>query len=178
MLMLDLCCGLKGASQAMRDRGWNVVTLDNDPQFNPDIVADLREWTWTGGQVDLLWISPPCIDFARDHLPWIVTDAPPDMSIAQAARRLVDQIRPRYWVVENVAGALRYFWPLFGESRHMQRPYFLWGNFPPIGRPRLGDRRHKESYSSAQRAERARIPYQLSLALALAVESQTVMELV
>lgn len=170
--MLDLCCGLGGASRAMRDRGWQVITLDIDPQFNPDIVADLCEWVYHGPPVDLLWISPPCIDFARDHLPWIKTDVLPDMSIARAARRHVDTIPARHWVVENVVGALRYFNPLFGEPRHMQRPYFLWGNFPPLGQPRISDRRHKQSYNSARRAERAQIPYAISEALALAVEGQ------
>ena len=35
MLMLDLCCGLGGASRAMRERGWEVVTVDIVPEFNP-----------------------------------------------------------------------------------------------------------------------------------------------
>jgi hypothetical protein len=172
MIMLDLCAGLGGASQAMRDRGWDVITLDNDPSFGCDITADLREWTWRGPRPDLVWISPPCIDFARDHLPWITTDGPPDMSIALAARRIISQVRPRNWVVENVVGALKYFEPIFGAPRHMQRPYFLWGSFPPIGRPNIGSRKHKQSYSSTQRAAKSKIPYAISLALAVAIECQ------
>ena len=172
--MLDLCAGLGGASQAMRDRGWEVVTLDSDPRFACDITADLRAWEWHGARPDLLWISPPCTDFARDHLPWIVTSEPPDMSIARAARRIIDQVQPRWWAVENVVGALRFFQPLFGAPRHMQRPYFLWGSFPSIGVPLLRAR-HKESYSGAQRAERSRIPYALSEALAVSIESQQVL---
>jgi hypothetical protein len=178
MLMLDLCCGLGGASAAMRERGWTVITLDIDPVFKPDIVADLREWSWTGSQPDFIWISPPCTDFARDHLPWIKTDRAPDMSTARAAQRIVREVQPANWAVENVVGALRYFNPIFGPPRHMQRPYFLWGQFPPLGQPRIEGRRHKQSLSSARRADRALIPYTLSLAVALAVESQTVMELV
>ena len=175
MLMLDLCAGLGGASQAMRDRGWQVVTLDIDPRFDPDIVADVREWSWCGDRPDLLWISPPCIDFARDHLPWITTNGPPDMSIALAARRIVDETPAGAWVVENVVGALRWFRPVFGRPRHSQRPYFLWGNFPPLGQPRIAGRKHKQSYSSTQRAARSKIPYAISEALAVAVESQMVL---
>jgi hypothetical protein len=33
-LGIDLCCGLGGASSAWRERGWNVLTLDYDPQFH------------------------------------------------------------------------------------------------------------------------------------------------
>lgn len=171
MIMLDLCAGLGGASQAMRDRGWQVVTLDSDPRFGCTFTADLRYWQWQGDQPDLLWVSPPCIDFARDYLPWIVTDGPPDMSIVLAAKRIIDQVRPKFWVIENVTGALRWFRPVLGEPRHMQRPYYLWGYFPALGKPRIG-RRQKQSHNGYYRAERARIPYPLSLALAIAIESQ------
>jgi hypothetical protein len=96
------------------------------------------------------------------------------MTIAHAARRLIDQVKPRWWAVENVIGAVPFFTPIFGRPRHMQRPYVLWGSFPPFGRPRITGR-HKESYSSRQRAERAIIPYALSYALAVAIECQGVL---
>ena len=47
-LMIDLCSGLGGASAAMRERGWRVVTVDNEATFSPDVVADVREWRWEG----------------------------------------------------------------------------------------------------------------------------------
>ena len=47
-LMLDLFAGLGGASEAMRRRGWEVVTVDNDPVFNCTVTADLAEWSWQG----------------------------------------------------------------------------------------------------------------------------------
>lgn len=167
--MLDLCCGLKGASQAMRDRGWEVVTLDLDPRFEPDIVADLREWSYAGPTPDLVWISPPCTEFARESMPWSKTGARPDLSLVQAARRIVEEINPPAWVLENVRGAV----PYLGPAREIHGPFFLWGRFPAPGRPVLNLRK-KESYSSAQAAERAKVPYALSLALAVAVEQQHV----
>lgn len=30
----------------MRDRGWDVTTLDSNPEFEPDIVADIRGFVW------------------------------------------------------------------------------------------------------------------------------------
>ena len=93
-----------------------------------------------------------------------------------AEQRLADfPIPAQHWVVENVVGALRYFHPIFGPPRHMQRPYFLWGSFPPLGQPRIGTRKHKQSYNSARRAERAQIPYAISESLAIAIESQMVL---
>lgn len=167
MMMLDICAGLGGASQVMRERGWIVVTLDNDPRFGCDITANLSTWQYTGPTPDLLWISPPCTEFARESMPWCRTGNTPDLSLVEAARRLVGEIRPRYWILENVRGAV----PYLGQPREIHGPFYLWGYFPPLGRPRLA-MRPKESYSSKQQAERAMIPRALSEAVAVAVESQ------
>ena len=171
MLMIDICCGLKGASQMMTARGWNVVTLDIDPRFSPAIVADVRDWHWAGSPVDLLWMSPPCDEFAREWMPWSKTGRAPDMSIVDACRRLVDEIQPRYWVLENVRGAV----PYLGTPRAIVGPFYFWGNFPAIGKPSMAGFRKKESYSSTQAAERAAIPRGISLAFALACERQSVL---
>ncbi|GAI29454.1 unnamed protein product, partial [marine sediment metagenome] len=69
MLMVDLCCGLKGASKAMTERGWTVITLDISPDFEPDIVADVRGWSYQGETPDLVWASPPCNEFSREFMP-------------------------------------------------------------------------------------------------------------
>lgn len=34
----------------MARRGWTVVTLDIDAQFNPDILADARDWHYQGAR--------------------------------------------------------------------------------------------------------------------------------
>ena len=169
--MIDLCSGLGGASVAMRDRGWQVVTVDIDPIFEPDIVADVREWTWNGDRPDLIWASPPCVEFARESMPWSRTGQEPDISIVLACKRIIDEAIPRYWIIENVRGAQPYFKPYLGSAASVCNPYYLWGFFPSIGEVRINGRT-KESYSSQQRAERAMIPYSLSLVVALAVENQ------
>lgn len=63
MLMIDLFCGYKGASEAMQRRGWRVVTVDKMRSFNPTFVADVRDWSWQGAKPDLVWASPPCPEF-------------------------------------------------------------------------------------------------------------------
>ncbi|HWP90494.1 MAG TPA: hypothetical protein VNM70_21615, partial [Burkholderiales bacterium] len=123
---------------------------------------------------DLIWLSDPCTEFARESMPWCRTGRAPDLSLVQAGMRIIRAARPRVWVRENVRGSVRWVAPLIGPPRAIFGPFFLWGNFPPLGRPRISAR-HKESYSSKQQAERARIPYALSYALAVAVESQQVL---
>lgn len=174
MLMLDLCAGLGGASQAMRDRGWHVVALDSDPRFGCEITADLCTWTWRGPRPDLIWLSDPCTEFSRESMPWCKTGVAPDMSILCAGLAIIRAVQPRCWVRENVRGSARWVRDLIGPPRAICGPFFLWGWFPTFGHLRLA-MRTKESYSSTQSALRAKIPYALSLAMALAIEQQTSM---
>lgn len=168
LLMIDLCCGLKGASAAMRNRGWKVVTVDVKPEFSPDIVADVRFWSWQGDEPLLVWASPPCDEFAREFMPWSRTGRPPDLSIVDGCKRIIKECHPKFWIIENVRGAV----PHLGKPTQIINPFYLWGFFPHLGRFRV-QRRHKESLPSTAKAERAKIPYSFSLAVAKIIESQT-----
>ena len=172
MMILDLCAGLGGASQAMKERGWGVVTVDIDPSFNTDIVADITTWSWQGERPDLIWASPPCNEFAREFMPWCKTGKMPGMKLINACKRIIEECNPRYWVIENVRGAV----PYLGKPRAIVGPFFLWGFFPPLPDFVL-DYRKKESMSSSRswKAERAKIPYRLSLEMALTIERQSVL---
>ena len=171
-VFFDGCCGLKGASSAAKDRGWEVTTLDIDSDFNPDIVADIREYTYMGPVPHLMWFSPPCLEFSRSSLPWIRSQQPPDLSIVLACKRIVDQVKPQYWVIENVKGAVRWFRDILGPPRFVINPYYLWGYFPIPPRIMIRNK-PKQSFTSARRAERAMIPYALSHAITIAAEYQS-----
>lgn len=168
LLMIDLCAGLKGASQEMTRRGWDVVTLDYDPRFNTDVVADVREWAWSGSRPDLVWASPPCDEFAREFMPWSKTGKAPDLSIVIGCLRVIRECNPRYWVIENVKGSLKWLIPILGKPAYVCNPYYLWGSFPDISHVRVTSR--KEHMSSSRAAERAIIPETLSRAMAEAIE--------
>ena len=169
--MLDLYCGTKGASAAFRQAGWDVVTVDNDPQHHPDVLADLRRWSWEGERPDLVWASPPCTEFSRTALPWFRKKGPPEpsMELVEAALRVVREARPHYWVLENVRGAVPYLRALLGEPRVIAGPFHLWGYFPPF---RLDVAPFKERLGGDDRVQRAAIPYRLSAALLAAVTHQ------
>ena len=170
-LMLDLCAGLGGASAAMRARGWDVVTLDNDPAFNCDVTADIRTWSWHGPRPDLIWLSDPCTEFAREFMPWSQTGTPPDLRILMGGMRVICESQPRIWVRENVKGSMSWVRPILGPPRQIVGPFYLWGTFPPLGVGRLR-MRPKESYPSSRPDLRAVIPAAISLAVAVAVEAQ------
>ena len=165
-LCLDLCSGLGGASQAMHDRGWTVVTVDIDPSFNPTIVADIHTWSWTGPRPDLIWCSPPCTEFSKQSLPWCDHSQRPNLDLVNACRRIIRECQPPAWIIENVKGAI----PFLGKPTASYHPYHLWGNFPPLGLVDLSRIQRKEPRHGS--ARRALIPYPLSLATAKAIEMQ------
>jgi len=166
-LMLDLCAGLGGASAAMIDRGWSVVSVDNEPLTHPTYLGDIRDFSWHGDRPLLVWASPPCTEFAKAAMPWYPRDLDADMSIFRACERIIRETDPVYWIIENVRGAVLYF----GPPAQVFFPWYLWGHFPHLSDFPL-EARPKSTRTSGARDQRARIPYQLSLAVCLAVERQ------
>lgn len=83
-----------------------------------------------------------------------------------AALRAVTELRPRFWVIENVRGAI----PFLGIPVQKIGPWCLWGYFPPI-RPSFAAQTHQKSQSGRRAVARAAIPYELSAAVHQAVES-------
>lgn len=176
-LMLDLFGGLGGASEAFVKAGWEVVRVDNEPTLLAralkaknvtDVVADLRTWSWTGRKPMLVWASPPCTEFSREMMPWCRTGNDPCMDLALAARRIIDETQPSYWVIENVKGAVKWFVRCgLGRHRKSYGPVFLWGNFP-IFEAKVEP--WKERLSSSRKAERAKIPAAISDGLLKAIE--------
>ena len=173
--MLDLFAGLGGASAAMVSRGWDVVTVDVDPAFGCTHTADLTTWSHTGPTPHLVWASPPCTEFSRDHLPWLRGRyPPPSLDLVRSAIRIIGEVDPEWWVIENVRGAIRWFRPLLGPPIQVGQA-FLWGRFPSLGRVKVTP--HKQRLSSTRRAERSKIPYPISLALAKACEGNLMSQL-
>ena len=163
-LGIDICCGLKGASQAWHDLGWEVITLDIEPRFNADITADVRTWSYSGRTPLLMWFSPPCDEYARESMPWSRTGTKPDISIYNACRRIITESQPKFWVIENVRGAQ----PYFGDSTINYGAFHLWTNIP-LAKFQVTYKK-KESYGSKQRAQRAKVPYKISRTIAEAAQ--------
>ena len=131
MRMLDLFCGLGGASAAFRDVGWEVIGVDIEPKFHPEIVADLTNWHWEGGKVDLIWASPPCTYFSRHGQPGLFPNEPePSMDLVNATYRIIREVTPAWYVIENVKGAI----PYLGKPKQTILAVCLWGFFPPLGK--------------------------------------------
>jgi hypothetical protein len=151
MRMLDLYSGLGGASEAFKQAGWDVVRVENnelltDPSSEYYVdgtthadILELQPPYHFGEPFDFIWASPPCREFSNGY------NAPgptarrngeeftPDLSLVLKAKEIIDALNPKWWVIENVAGASKPIsaalnvppWQIIG-------PFFLWGSFPFI----------------------------------------------
>ncbi len=186
-LMIDLFSGLGGASEAMyQSDEWSVLRYDNNPNLGyvpATTICDLKEFQIKcRHEIELIWASPPCQDFSNAY------DAPrpaarragedfeADLSLVKRAIEIIDELKPRYWIIENVIGAIKHFEPFLGPPRQIIGSFVLWGNMPFL---HVDNFNHTKTGvdpggSNPLRSNvRAKIPLELSQALRRAVESQT-----
>ena len=163
-LHIDLCTGLGGWSAPFKASDtWRSVGIDIRDDLNADVIGDVRRLP-IDCSPDLITASPPCTAFSRYSMPWL--DEPnPDMSLVEACLQTIDELDPRYWVLENVRG-LKQYWRR--EETKRVGPYYLWGEFPGFD-VAVSDG-GKMSISGEQPEKRAEIPYPLADALRRSVE--------
>ena len=194
--MIDLFSGLGGASEAFVKNGWHVIRIENNPVFAPGgehyvpwtVCADVMDSSVENypekyHPIDFLWASPPCYEFSTAYNSIRSTrarqgiDHEPDMTLINRTIELIELIKPRYWAIENVVGASKYFQPLLGKHRLLVGSAMLWGNFPIIGFEALEKAYKKKKgdlarWSDIRANERAKIPYWLSEQMRISVQYQ------
>ena len=193
--MVDLYSGLGGASESMiKDKSWSVLRIDNNPLLSdvpntiiddvPSLVGKVK--TRSGfTRIDLIWASPPCTEFsggfqspksiASRKNPGL-SDYTPNMKLVEAAKTIIDTVQPKYWVIENVIGSIRYIKEILGEPRQIIGPYALWGNFPYIGLDKAAiiPKKYKDTngHDPLRANRRAKVDLLLSMRLKEAIENQ------
>lgn len=192
--MLDLFSGLGGASEAFVQAGWNVIRVENNPklQYVPFTRAwDVLDWAnWAADlpQVDLIWASPPCREFSNAYAaPGPVAqregkEYQPDMRLVQAAMEIIDFLDPKWWVLENVIGAKKYF--EFKETTSFQQigPFCLWKSpsVPHITLPYEFEHLKKDndtwSTDPLRANKKAMVPFEISFGLLGALTEQRTLE--
>lgn len=134
-LVLDLFSGTGSATEPFVECGKHrVVRIDCEVAHRrPDIRADVRRLPIGGTsseRPEFVWASPPCPEFSKSVMPWYGFPTP-SLELVFAAISAVRELRPRYWLLENVTGAQRWI----GRSVQHWGPYHLWGWFPRIRVP-------------------------------------------
>ena len=62
-LALDFFSGTKSVARALESMGYDVVTLDKEMKWQPDICFDVFQWDFhllQLGQFQVIFVSPPC----------------------------------------------------------------------------------------------------------------------
>lgn len=188
--VLDLFSGLGGASEAFVQAGCKVVRIENNIllEYVPfTVMKDILEWRDWIDQLpqvewDLVWASPPCLDFSNAyHAPGPTAaregrEFKPNMSLVVAAKEIIEYLKPKAWVIENVSGSVPHFKPLLGNYTQKISAFHLWGRFPLII-PKAGffhSKSHGETWSDdpMRSNRRAMIPFEISYALMTAMRDQ------
>src|SRR2546427_3016063 len=156
MIFFDGMCGMGGMSVGFRRQGFDCIGLDKVDAGYPYtlLLEDIQEFDgneWKG-KVDVAHFSPPCQDFSQFSKSSMVIKVrgPPDpergMKLVREAVRVLKEMEPRFWTIENVKGARKHFYPLLGWPVFHNGPWNLWGKFPkfmladskPLQKTRLG----------------------------------------
>jgi hypothetical protein len=62
MKLLELFSGTGSVGKPFRDNGWEVISVDLDNRYKPEIQTDILTWNYSKIPVpDIIWSSPPCI---------------------------------------------------------------------------------------------------------------------
>ena len=199
MRVLDLFSGFGGWSEAFKTAGHEVLRIENNPLLK-DVprtqlmcVKELRDELLNAKDhghpmldIDVITASPPCLEFSnayqapkaqwlRDNPTALFDDYEPSLELLEVTLEIIDIVKPRYWVIENVIGAIKHFKPKLGIPRQILGSYVLWGNYPEILiRGEIPTKAKKDKRHSKLRSNyMAKIPIQVSHGLLVGILEQT-----
>ena len=159
MKVVELFCGTKSISNAFKERGHDVYTVDWEKSFNPSLCADIGKLTaqeivmLCNGKPDVIWASPDCTTFSiaaishhrRKNEKTGNLDAVSDYAklcdeVDQNVLRLILALSPKYWFIENPRGGMRKMRWMQGLPRYTvtycqygdtrMKPTDIWTNHP------------------------------------------------
>ncbi len=108
-LVIDVCAGLGGFSQAFKDDPeYEVVTIEVNKKQRPTICADVRYLPLKKDLAPVLLLqSPPCNHFSLACLQFPRVGVKQALEVVGACFEAVAWLKPKRWLIENPRGRLR-----------------------------------------------------------------------
>jgi hypothetical protein len=183
MKVLELFCGMGGWSKGFAEMGHectgiDIINLDYPYRF---IKADLFDWE-PDQHYDIVVASPPCTEFSvakKWGCGW--QDERQGLDLVYRTFYLIEKIKPKYWLIENVKGLAEFLPPPTNSVRYIKhaggKTACLWGNFGKLGfipemlsyKKHDSKDEHGKRIQGAKKTERGLIPIQLSRVVAQAM---------
>ena len=138
MNILELCSGREGWSKYFVNLGHSITTVDiNDYgiHYGRFIKSDIYDWE-PDQDYDIVLASPPCSEFSKaKYYAYGTQKEHEGLDIVQRVLYLIQKIKPKYWILENVPHLADFIGPPrekihYGRGAHKWA--YLWGNFPNL----------------------------------------------
>ena len=202
-VMIDLFCGLGGASRAFcEDPTWEVIGIDNNMvelrnkgdlhplgswhqgcMYDPHHVLHILDELLYECDVTkmVIWASPPCTDFSTKNPARSESDLDTTLltNTIIVMQELMKKFNVAQWVIENVRGAVTPFKPILGDYVQRIGPFFLWGEFTPLALLDSNTQRHRKPFNKTNSRTplrgniHAEVPFAISYAFKTSIDSQT-----
>lgn len=199
MKMLELFSGTKTVSNTFEAQGYDVFTIDINPDLLPNLVADIMTINASKilqefGKPDVIWASPDCRYFsyasggrnefrAANHEP-LSEEAENAIELVKHTLLLIEELEPTYWFLENPNhGALKKLkfmkkYPFetvayCAYGMPYQKMTKIWGRFPPSfnAKSHCGHTKHQINVKLFKDAKaRSEVPFRLAYELARATK--------
>lgn len=194
MRVLDLFSGLGGFSEAFVRGGDEVLRVENNPLLSEvpnttmqnvievrDRLIQFQEEGQPIREYDVLLAGPPCREFSLAYSsPRSIAhrngeEFEPSMELLEATLDIIRITKPRYWVIENVVGSIKFFQDFGLEVNQIHGPHVLYGRFPKFQPGPLPTKASKDKTSThpLRANHKALIPFALSSALRQSIIEQT-----
>ena len=196
-LIVDLGAGLGGATEAfVSDNKWLVMRFDIAPEVAhvdnmywgdyvnatsyviDRIIDQMNKYEITSKNL-YIWASPECKEWSdgfnsmKSKMRREGQIFEPDLSQVTAIRHIVEVLKPKAWVVENVKGGVEFITPVLGPPATFRKPFFFWGEFPLFRIPKIKTDKTSKGPSPMRYWERSLIPLEISESMKKAFENQT-----
>lgn len=202
MKVVELFAGTASFSTVAKQRGHQTFTSDYDDQFDIDYVVDVLKFDISKVPFEptVVWASPPCEGFSVASIGkhWNIDNTPKtakaelSVKFVEKAQEIINDLKPKYWVIENPRGKLRKLAVMNGLKRYTvtycqygdtrMKPTDIWTNIPWTPRPmcKNGDTCHVSAPRGSSTGtqgiktykDRSRIPPALCDELIQAIEAE------